>query len=77
MINNSLVSQLIVHVDTTVVTTWEAAPAQAPVSTMETVVMTTTVSAKLTALAGSSSEMLTQIWSDNIILLQLLSKQLV
>ena len=59
------------------VTTWEAAPAQAPVNTMATVVMTTIVSAKSTALAGSSLEMLTQIWCDNIILLQLLSKQLV
>ena len=32
------------HVDTTVVLTWEAAPAGAPVSTMATVAMTTTVS---------------------------------
>ena len=44
MINNSLVSQLVVHVDTTVVTTWEAAPVEAPASPMETAAMTTTVS---------------------------------
>ncbi|XP_072247684.1 CUB and zona pellucida-like domain-containing protein 1 [Leuresthes tenuis] len=38
----SQIPQLSPHVDTTVVVTWEAAPAQAPVNTMATVVMTTT-----------------------------------
>lgn len=38
------VLQLDHHVDTTVVLTWEAAPAAALVNTMETVAMTSTVS---------------------------------
>lgn len=40
----SCVSQLNHHVDTTAVMTWEAAPAEALVNTMATVVMTTPVS---------------------------------
>ena len=39
----SCVSQLSPHVVTTVAGTWEAAPAQAPVDTTETVVLITTV----------------------------------
>ena len=42
---SSCVSQINPHVVTTVAVTWEAAPVQAPVNTMATVAMTTTVSA--------------------------------